>query len=290
MNNLENNFKELDNKYKTLLNKYNNLSKDYDLIRKENYNLKNELALKEKNIINDLENKHNIEINNLNNIIKTKDEIIVELNKKCDDFVEKISEQYEIEKKMNEANNQNLKIMEEKKQLEKDYNNLKSENLTLKNELNNMKHTNFNLNNDFKIKKNENEIKNIQLINSLDKLNDNLQIKDKEILRLSNIIKKYKKIIEKNSQEDIDKIEINSDININEHKVFCKLYENSVNKNILKNKIKLIIGIFVKKNVDDLNKKLEQVTEKNEKLNKINKKLNDLIVEYKINLLKENSK
>ena len=52
----------------------------------------------------------------------------------------------------------------------------------------------------------------------------------------------------------------------------------------------MIIGIFVKRYIVDLNKKYEQAIEKNEKLTNINKKLNGLIVEYKINLLKENMK
>ena len=82
-------------------------------------------------------------------------------------------------------------------------------------------------------------------INLLDKLNDNIQLKEKEILILSNIVKNYKNIIVKIIKEDIDKIDVDGDIDINECKVFCKLYENSVNKNILKNEIKLIVGIFV---------------------------------------------
>ena len=52
----------------------------------------------------------------------------------------------------------------------------------------------------------------------------------------------------------------------------------------------MIIGIYIQKYIIDLNKRLEKALEKNDKLMKINKKLNDQIVEYKLNLIKENIK
>ena len=310
------NNKEKENNYNNLLTKYNNLSKKYDSINIENQGLKNEL-IKQKEIFNIIENKFNklknkeeekiiekkIDYENenykLKDIIKQKDEIINKLNQKLQNYEQKILELQKADKKINEIKNNYNKLNEDKNKILNSYNEIKAENNKLKAGYNNLQNDFKNKNkylSDIQEKKNKYENNNKDLIKLNEDLKHNILLKEKEILNLNETIEKLKNQISNNNKNNIINKGRNryneNDLVIengnNKAVIFNNLLNKCILKDLKKNKIRMIIGMFLLRQKIEYDKKIQICNEKNDKLTKANKKLNDKIIEFKLNNIHNN--
>ena len=134
----------------------------------------------------------------------------------------------------------------------------------------------------------------------IDNLNKKLQNNEKQFSEFKNLENKYNKLknsnkslvkeknlIENKYNEVIKNKEENKKLNIKES--FENLYKKYVSKNIKKNKLKMIIGIYLQKQNNYFDQKIKEYKDKNKKLVKSVKKLNDEIIEFKLNKLNNNS-
>ena len=169
----------------------------------------------------------------------------------------------------------------------------------VKKDLENIKNLNKSLNglND---KEYESDNKYKELIKTNNELKNNINLKDKEILKLNSIIEQFnkEKINKKDNNIKEEKaiiININNkndfevENKINDNKSFNNLYKKYISKNLHESKVKMIIGVYLQKQSIEFNKKYNSALDKNDKLINQIKKLNDKIIGYKFNNLNINS-
>ena len=288
------NIKEIENKYNNLLTKYEELSQKYDKIKNENETLKYKLINKE-NEINQISNeKISNENKKINDIINEKEGLINELNKKSQEYQNKMIEFQEIENKLNSEKNKNNQLNKEKMKLEDNYNNLNKENNKLKSDYDNLQNEFSKFKNSYqslitiKSKKNEFQNKNKELIISINDLKNDIESKNNEIQRLNAIITKFKISLDDNYDYNNNAQSSDNEIILDKNKIFTQLYKKFFLKILKESKIKMIIGIYLQKQKIYFEKQYKLCNDKNIKLMAINKKLNDKIIEYKLNNLNKN--
>ena len=259
---------ETENKrYQAKNNKYNNLAKLNNKLEVENKNLKieNEKLNININLIKKEVEDYQIKFNNMNklkneiqeknilldnnDINKEKEKIIVNNN---DNKIKELKEKYKILSK----ENKNLKLILQ--DIQSKYKILQVIHLELKQ----------------KISEDSNkEIKSLK--KELDILNKKCSNYEKRISELNKIENKYKEIIKKQEEDKIK----------NEKVSFCDLYKKYANDKLKENKLKMIIGIYLKKQNIKFNQNIKEYKDKNKKLVKSVRKLNDQIIEFKLKKL-----
>ena len=258
-------------KYIAKNNKYNNLAKLNNKLEIENKNLKIENEKLNininliKNEVEDYQNKFNdinmqkkeIPEKNIlldNNDINKEKEKIIENNK--DNKIKELKEKY----KAIYNENKNLKLILQ--DIQSKYKILQNIHLELKQ----------------KISEDENgEI--ISLKKELSNLNKKCKNYEKRISELNRIENKYKEIINKQEENKIKK----------EKSSFCDLYKKFANDKLKENKLKMIIGIYLKKQNIKFNQNIKEYKDKNKKLVKSVRKLNDQLIEFKLKKLNNNN-
>lgn len=258
---------EENKKYMAKINKYNNLAKLNNKLEIENKNLKFEneklnininLIKKEfeddKNKYNDINIPKNeiIEKNILsdnNDINKDKENIII--NNK-DNKIKELKEKY----KMIYKDNKNLKLILQ---------DVQSKYIILQN-----------IHLELKQKISEADNKEIILLKKeLNNLNKKCKNYEKRISELNKIENKYKEITRKQEEKKIK----------NEKSSFCDLFKKYANDKLKENKLKMIIGIYLKKQNIKFNQNIKEYKDKNKKLVKSVRKLNDQLIEFKLKKL-----
>jgi hypothetical protein len=253
-------------------------------------------------------NKLNNEIRKLKDLMKEKDETINRLNLKCENYEKQnseLKEMKEVKRSLNITKESNKFLIEEKSKIENNYNILVNDNKQLKTKYNNIakelekiKRSYNSLNETFE-QKNKNEDKKYrELINSNNDLKNNIELKDKEILKL-------KAAIEEHNQENLNKknrfgrfsknkyakdnLDIEKDDKVDKNNLFNTLYKKYILKNLIQNKIKMIIGVYLQKQKIDFNKRSKSLEDQNNKLKNQVKKLNDKIIEFNLTNLNINT-
>ena len=258
---------EENKKYMAKINKYNNLAKLNNKLEIENKNLKFEneklnininLIKKEfeddKNKYNDINIPKNeiIEKNILsdnNDINKDKENIII--NNK-DNKIKELKEKY----KMIYKENKNLKLILQ---------DVQSKYIILQN-----------IHLELKQKISEADNKEIILLKKeLNNLNKKCKNYEKRISELNKIENKYKEITKKQEENKIK----------NKKTSFCDLFKKYANDKLKENKLKMIIGIYLKKQNIKFNQNIKEYKDKNKKLVKSVRKLNDQLIEFKLKKL-----
>ena len=254
-------------KYMAKNNKYNNLVKLNNKLEIENKNLKieNEKLNININLIKKEVEDYQIKFNNMNklkneiqeknilldnnDINKEKEKIIVNNN---DNKIKELKEKYKILSK----ENKNLKLILQ--DIQSKYKILQVIHLELKQ----------------KISEDSNkEIKSLK--KELDILNKKCSNYERRISELNKIENKYKEIIKKQEEDKIK----------NEKVSFCDLYKKYANDKLKENKLKMIIGIYLKKQNIKFNQNIKEYKDKNKKLVKSVRKLNDQLIEFKLKKL-----
>ena len=146
-------------------------------------------------------------------------------------------------------------------------------------------------------KKNKNEDKKYkELINSNNDLKNNIELKDKEILKLKSAIEEYnqenlkkKRFGKFRNRYSKDTKDIEKEDNVDKNNLFNTLYKKYILKNLIQNKVKMIIGIYLQKQKIDFNKRSKSLEDQNNKLKNQVKKLNDKIIEFNLTNLNINS-
>jgi hypothetical protein len=286
INKLENENK----KYKDKYNNRNSFSKIKNKLENENKNLKNEIEELKMNLISikeELEDYKN-KFNNMNLFNKK----IQEINQQLTNENEELKNINSTERKNN--NERYLKKLNEK------YKNISEENKNMKILLKDIQ-LKYKILQEIHLElkqKDNSQIKSLK--KEIDNLNKKLQNNEKQFSEFKNLENKYNKLknsnkslvkeknlIENKYNEVIKNKEENKKLNIKES--FENLYKKYVSKNIKKNKLKMIIGIYLQKQNNYFDQKIKEYKDKNKKLVKSVKKLNDEIIEFKLNKLNNNS-